>query len=513
MAYLNIPCVPLKGPVVDAMCYGNRGLRYYGDLDILVPLAELKPAVAVLRDLGFSTPKDVLPEGHTMGTIVKPIGTGDLHIDVHLQFDFTWRSRECPTDYFARSMAWDGIVPGGLALSLEDTVLHQLVHLYKDEAEFRVSIRLDKHRRLQRRLDVALLSRLPVDWDRVLSTASRYGLERGVLYAIGAAREAYPEIATDLPSIGDGGWFLFANRPIPWGVDWPTRFFHIDNAVPVVRDSIRHTLMGGEQGAVECMWTPDGALAVSSPIPAGSTHWVLWVETDDDEHLYIEVVVDLASGTTACDRVASTAVEAGRVIVTMDPQAWPLTAYEGREIGVWSRWRSPAGDAGSEERFSWVSDAPQKVSPRAPSALKRTWDGLPIAQVPPFGVSIIVFARRAESIVFLLLHRAHLGAGYEGEWAWGPPSGARLPGERVEACATRELREECGLEIAIRPTAYGNTEWSVYVGEVPQPCAVALSAEHDRHVWANIEEVRCKVMPEMVAQTFESVLSSVSKCG
>jgi len=49
---------------------------------------------------------------------------------------------------------------------------------------------------------------------------------------------------------------------------------------------------------------------------------------------------------------------------------------------------------------------------------------------------------------YLPLHRAHRGAGYAGDWAWTPPSGARLPGEPVLAGALRELKEEAGIASA-----------------------------------------------------------------
>jgi 8-oxo-dGTP pyrophosphatase MutT (NUDIX family) len=42
--------------------------------------------------------------------------------------------------------------------------------------------------------------------------------------------------------------------------------------------------------------------------------------------------------------------------------------------------------------------------------------------------------------------RLHNGPDYAGACAWTPPSGARLPGEPVEDCARRELRDETGAK-------------------------------------------------------------------
>lgn len=38
---------------------------------------------------------------------------------------------------------------------------------------------------------------------------------------------------------------------------------------------------------------------------------------------------------------------------------------------------------------------------------------------------------------FLVLHRAHSGPDYEGDWAWTPPAVARQAGEEIDACAAK----------------------------------------------------------------------------
>ncbi len=68
-----------------------------------------------------------------------------------------------------------------------------------------------------------------------------------------------------------------------------------------------------------------------------------------------------------------------------------------------------------------------------------TWDGKPISPEPPFGASVVVYRRGAAGVEFLILHRAHSGPEFDGDWAWTPPSGARLPHEPILACAEREL--------------------------------------------------------------------------
>jgi 8-oxo-dGTP diphosphatase len=81
--------------------------------------------------------------------------------------------------------------------------------------------------------------------------------------------------------------------------------------------------------------------------------------------------------------------------------------------------------------------------------METTWDGLPVAPEPPFACAIVVWRERDGRREFLLLHRlAPGGPGFDREWAWTPPSGARQPGEEPDAAATRELREETGLDVA-----------------------------------------------------------------
>ncbi len=115
--------------------------------------------------------------------------------------------------------------------------------------------------------------------------------------------------------------------------------------------------------------------------------------------------------------------------------------------------------------------------------IRTTWDGLPVSPDPPFGATVVVFRQAAAGPELLLLHRAHHGPEYEGDWAWTPPAGSRLPGEPIEMCASRELLEEAGLILDLTFTACGTAEWPVYVTEAQPDAEVVLDAEHDRFEW------------------------------
>jgi RimJ/RimL family protein N-acetyltransferase len=147
-----------------------------------------------------------------------------------------------------------------------------------------------------------------------------------------------------------------------------------------------------------------------------------------------------------------------------------------------------------------MSDAP------AEDALPtRTWDGLPVAPDDPRGAQIVV--RRpagpgGAAFEYLMLHRAVNGPGYEGDWAWTPPSGARLPGEPILAGAERELAEEAGLRgVPLRPADLSGP-WAVFAADVPPDALVTLDAEHDRFAWLPGDEAARRCLPAPVAVTF-----------
>jgi aminoglycoside 6'-N-acetyltransferase len=140
-----------------------------------------------------------------------------------------------------------------------------------------------------------------------------------------------------------------------------------------------------------------------------------------------------------------------------------------------------------------------------------TWDGLPVAPDEPNGAAILV--RRTGTGEYLILHRAHRGPGYEGEWAWTPPSGSRLPGEPVLAAALRELTEESGLVVApskLRALDLSGP-WAHFGLDVPAGAQPRLDAEHDRFEWLPPAGAIACCQPAVVAagiRLTESVLAA-----
>ncbi len=134
-----------------------------------------------------------------------------------------------------------------------------------------------------------------------------------------------------------------------------------------------------------------------------------------------------------------------------------------------------------------------------------TWDGLPISPDAPFGTSIIVYRRTAHGVEFLILHRADNVPEYEGDWAWTPPSGARLPDEPVDACARRELWEETGLTLPIHFTGHGLERWAIYYAEALAQHTITLDAEHDRYAWVTLDDALARCLPAVVSESLRVV--------
>ncbi len=145
----------------------------------------------------------------------------------------------------------------------------------------------------------------------------------------------------------------------------------------------------------------------------------------------------------------------------------------------------------------------------AQHAAARTADGEPIATTPPYGAAVVVHRRTGERWEYLTLHRAHHGPDFDGEWAWGPPSGARFPGEDADRCAARELFEETGLRLAPQPVETDSRDWLVYCTEADPNAQMRLSPEHDRFAWLPLGRAVAVVTPERVRAQIASVASLV----
>ena len=112
------------------------------------------------------------------------------------------------------------------------------------------------------------------------------------------------------------------------------------------------------------------------------------------------------------------------------------------------------------------------------------------------GASVVVWRRGSGAAEFLILRRRYAPGP---DWRWTSPSGAREPGESVEACARRELLEETGLALPLRATPCSREEWAIYAAEAPPEAEVTLDDEHDGFEWLTLDEARARCRPQVVA--------------
>lgn len=130
--------------------------------------------------------------------------------------------------------------------------------------------------------------------------------------------------------------------------------------------------------------------------------------------------------------------------------------------------------------------------------ITKTWDSLDVSKYPPYGVGIVVYKIKAGSISYLLLRRSWKNQG--DNWEWGPPGGARLPGEKVEDCMKRELYEETGLKRSAVLTEVGDKTWFIYSLQIEESKNIILSREHDQFIWVPLEKAIKKCSPELIKQ-------------
>jgi hypothetical protein len=171
-AGLGLETLVTKGPALSMRCYGQPGMRQYGDLDLVIRDKDMQRVTEAMIALGYApkVPLRAIQASKFPGeySFHKP-ATG-LLVEFHTERTFRYHPQRLPIEkVFARraSVAIDGReVP---ALSLEDELVLICVHGAKHFWE-----------RLMWIADVAALvsNRNAVDWIRAGAAAREVGAER-----------------------------------------------------------------------------------------------------------------------------------------------------------------------------------------------------------------------------------------------------------------------------------------------------------------------------------------------
>jgi len=175
----DIPAIALKGLHLAELVYRDISLRPMSDLDILIPHAQLEPAVAALLALGYERNRG-LPNGHEVGLTHRELG---ILVEVH------WTLAE-PTEAYTPPVEdiWRSAVPGRLAdtdaqlMSPEFLLLHVCAHL-----AYHHLFAFD----LRALCDIAEIVRAhpAMDWTVVADRGRQHGWARGIGAALRLARD------------------------------------------------------------------------------------------------------------------------------------------------------------------------------------------------------------------------------------------------------------------------------------------------------------------------------------
>lgn len=171
LADAGIQVLITKGPALAVRCYGEPGMRQYGDLDLVVREADIRRATQAMLAFAYEprVPLTAIDAQKTAGEYAFRKHGTDLLIEFHTERTFRYHPRPLQIEkVFERSafVTIDGReVP---VLSLEDELVLICVHGAKHFWE-----------RLMWIADVAaLISRQQMDWDRVLAVANEVGAQR-----------------------------------------------------------------------------------------------------------------------------------------------------------------------------------------------------------------------------------------------------------------------------------------------------------------------------------------------
>ena len=178
----GIEALVTKGPALSLRCYGDSGLRQYGDLDLVLREKDIPRVTELMLGLGYeaAVPLSAIRAKKIPGEYNFRQKSTQLLVEFHTERTFRYHPRPLPIENLFRRRAFvsfDGReIP---ALSLEDELILISIHGAKHFWE-----------RLSYIADVAaFVSRQALDWAKVESAAAEVGAERMLDVALRLAQD------------------------------------------------------------------------------------------------------------------------------------------------------------------------------------------------------------------------------------------------------------------------------------------------------------------------------------
>jgi len=195
LAFLDVPAIPFKGPLLAIQAYGNVSYRQFDDLDLLIYREDFPLVKAALLEKGYLMIDKLnahqeaafLKSQHHCQFLNSKLG---IILEVHWQIAPKIYSFDLNvSDIFERSEKAKVFGQEILTLSREDNLLvlseHGTRHYWS---------------RLAWICDIAKLCQLELDWDETLNRAGCLGIKRATLLAVSLARDILGASTPDLPS-------------------------------------------------------------------------------------------------------------------------------------------------------------------------------------------------------------------------------------------------------------------------------------------------------------------------
>jgi len=170
-AAAGLEALVIKGPVLSARCYGDPGIRHYGDLDLLSRDKDNLRFTELMTGLGYepSVPLKAIHAKKAPGEYAFRHPGTKLLVEFHTELTFRYHPRSIPLEGLFKRQARVKIDAREIpALSPEDELILICIHGAKHFWE-----------RLSYIADVAaFVSKQELDWERVRLAADEVGGER-----------------------------------------------------------------------------------------------------------------------------------------------------------------------------------------------------------------------------------------------------------------------------------------------------------------------------------------------